>query len=203
MSWRWSLALALIAISLFGYIVLVDKDATTSREATARAGLLLQGFDHDALTEITIARGGKTLTLIRVDRSTDPAQGWAIGQKSGTSVDAAAMQDVIGLWGFAAPLRMLGEATPDELSEFGLVSPTTSITFGFDSGPDIQISLGDKDPTGGVYAKLDSGEVAVLRHVMDESLSVEERRFVSENDAGVSEIDRFLKESDLEIPDDD
>ena len=206
MSWRWPMAGAVVAALLLAYIVGFERTAATTKHLEGRAGMLFERFEHDVLKSISISRPDaeqvQTVYLKRGERLENAAEGWLIEGDAERPADTAALQDVIGIWEYAEPLRVVGAATDDELREFGLMPPRSTIVFEFDTHR-LVVELGAKGPTGNVYGRLDGGDVVVLRSVMDESLVTDAAKFVTQQGSGVTEIDRLILDAGLELPDDE
>ena len=155
--------LAAIALSLFGYIVLVERDALTDIETAGRGARLIEDFSRRRVTRIVIEREGEERIVLQRGeaREADPFglsddEGYTWNLVSPLDVRASddAVDSLLGAFEWAEPRRRVQGITEGDRAEYGLTSPALSISLTI-ADRDVTVRVGGEDPTGaGRYALL-------------------------------------------------
>lgn len=156
---RNTLILLLIAALLGGGVYYYETKYGTERDATPDKSVPAFTFKPEDVTMVTLTNAGKTVTAEKANGQ------WTITQPFVTEADQNALTQMVD--DFAGlKLQETRKATPENLKEFGLADPKTSVEFKMKSGETHRVRFGEKDFTGSnVYVLVDQmpdvGQIAV------------------------------------------
>ena len=149
---RTLIILAVVALSLGSYILLVERDQQTSEDLRMQKRRVVPGLDRDRITGIRIKRQGRTVDLRRLGDTS-----WLVGQ---WRADPALVDQILSGVEFLEHVRTLPDDS--DRGRMGLTSPTAVLTLNQGSRPGIQLTLGRTDPSGqGVYLEHGSRQFVV------------------------------------------
>lgn len=158
--------LAAVALSLFGYIVLVERHQLTDIELEGRGARLIERFSQRRVQEISLERGGERIQLVALEREGDDEaeqeRTWELREPLVARADTAAVAALLGALEWAQPRRTIEGATADDLREYGLAEPAVKVTL-LIAGETMSLSIGNTDATeAGRYAVLDDPSVVYV-----------------------------------------
>ncbi len=136
------MALALCALLLGGYVLLVERGQHSSDELRMQKRRVVPSLQRDRVAAMTIQRQGRSVVL---RRKGDEA--WTVGA---WRADAALADRILSGVEFLEYVRTLPQGS--DRARLGLDRPSVTLTLSQGSGPGIQLSLGRLDTSGqGVY----------------------------------------------------
>ena len=139
---RTLMALALCALLLGGYVLLVERGQHSSDELRMQKRRVVPSLQRDRVAAMTIQRQGRSVVL---RRKGDEA--WTVGA---WRADAALADRILSGVEFLEYVRTLPQGS--DRARLGLDRPSVTLTLSQGSGPGIQLSLGRLDTSGqGVY----------------------------------------------------
>lgn len=155
MSKRSTIALAVVAAVLLGFIVLYEQHTLSSGELEGRAGRLIERFVRDRITKLEIGRGDQKIVLVRERASEEELGEWRLVEPVRAKADEDAVDSLLGALEWADARRALEGIASADRQRFGLASPRIRAWFTV-ANERIPIAIGGEDPTeGGVYLQLD------------------------------------------------
>lgn len=134
----WGLIAAAVAL---GVVYLVDRDKPTTKEQTARAGLLLRVFRPDEITRVTVIRRDEKIELVR------EGDAWKLTSPRLAKADFLAVTSLLNALGGARTERALGTVSGSERAQLGLDAPRAKIELAM-KGVTLNLALGGVAPGG-------------------------------------------------------
>ena len=158
--------LAGVAVSLFAYIVLVERHQLTDIELEGRGARLIERFSQRRVQEVSIERGGERITLAALEREGDEEaeeeRVWELREPLAARGDSTAVATLLGALEWAEPRRTIEGATAADLAEYGLTEPAIRVTLRI-ADETVTLSIGNRDATdAGRYAVLDDPTVVYV-----------------------------------------
>lgn len=158
--------LAGIAVSLFAYIVLVERHQLTDIELEGRGARLVERFSQRRVQEVSIERGGERVVLVAQNREGDEdgeeERLWDMREPLEARADAGAVAALLGAIEWAEPRRKFEGVDASELAGYGLREPAVRVTLRI-AGETVTLSIGNPDATeAGRYAMLDDPTVVFV-----------------------------------------
>lgn len=158
--------LAGVALSLFAYIVLVERNQLTDIELEGRGARLIERFSQRRVEEVTIERSGESIQLVALERAGDEEaeeeRSWELREPLVARADSGAVAALLGALEWAQPRRTIEGATAADLTEYGLADPAVRATLQI-AGETVTLSIGNPDATeAGRYAVLDDPTVVYV-----------------------------------------
>ena len=158
--------LAGVAVSLFAYIVLVERHQLTDIELEGRGARLIERFSQRRVQEVSIERGGERITLAALEREGDEEaeeeRVWELREPLAARGDSTAVSTLLGALEWAEPRRTIEGATAADLAEYGLSEPAIRVTLRI-ADETVTLSIGNRDATdAGRYAVLDDPTVVYV-----------------------------------------
>jgi hypothetical protein len=160
-----SIAMAVLAVVLGGYLYFVDRDRVTTTESDARKRNLLRAFRRAEITEIVLEDPNDT---VRIGRRTDDAGDAMYFLAGGELADQAAVDKLLSVLEFATAERRLEDGV--DRHAMGLDSPKARVTVSM-GALTYRLSIGGSAPTpaGASYAEVaGEGVVVVSRDLVTE-----------------------------------
>jgi hypothetical protein len=162
---RTTIALAVISVALFAFIVFVEQHTLSSGELAARRGQLIQTFVRDRVTKLVLERDeadGGRIVLERHREDDDELGEWQLTAPVAWPADPDATDSLLGALEWARPRRTLEGVTAEDRARFGLDEPRLRASFTV-ADREIPIAVGGEDPQGGgSYVALDDPSVAYV-----------------------------------------
>ena len=142
--------LAGVAVSLFAYIVLVERHQLTDIELEGRGARLIERFSQRRVQEVSIERGGERITLAALEREGDEEaeeeRVWELREPLAARGDSTAVSTLLGALEWAEPRRTIEGATAADLAEYGLSEPAIRVTLRI-ADETVTLSIGNRDAT--------------------------------------------------------
>ena len=129
---RTSIILSSVALALLAFIVFFERGSLTTTEREGRRGRVLENFVRDRVTRIEVQRRGVTTVLVQDPPDPkDPLDmgGWRVEQPFQGRADRTEVDTLISALEWVEARRTLGEASADELKNFGLTAPRYRVRF--------------------------------------------------------------------------
>lgn len=123
-------------------VAVVDRDRPTTKEQSARAGLLLRVFRPDEITRITLERRNEKIELVR------EGDGWKLISPRIARADFLAVTSLLNALQGARSERALGNVQGSERAQLGLDSPKSKVEIAM-NGVTLRLSLGGPAPGAG------------------------------------------------------
>lgn len=153
MSPRVTLALAIIAALVGGYILVVDRPQAQRAEEARH----LVHVPKASVTQITLRNSKGTVDLARTD-----ATHWAVNRPFAAPASTYAVSDLLDAVLGIVPQRTVAEKTAD-WAAYGLATPDTRITLRTRDGKTASVEIGKTSPVStGVYARAEPGDTVYL-----------------------------------------
>lgn len=153
MTARVPLILLVVALSLFGYVLVFERGRPARTEIEARSGLLVEGLVRDRITRIRIASGDARTVLRREGEGFDET--WTVEEPQQSPADPEKVEDYIRNWEFSVAVRTLEDPSGDDLAQFGANDPAGEVTFEMDRAK-VRVTLAAGAPVdGGGYVQID------------------------------------------------
>jgi hypothetical protein len=119
-----TIVLGVIALLLFGYIVLFDRGSLGTRDLEARQGSVLPELVRDRIVKLELQHKGVTTVLERnPEAETDEEQLWRVTAPYQAAADQDAVDTVMGDLEWLHPKRTLRGVSTEDLKRFGLTAP--------------------------------------------------------------------------------
>lgn len=161
---RTTIALAVLAAALLGYILFFERDTLTTRELDRRKGDVLPELVRERLSRIEIQRKGVTTVL---ERGPDPEAEvelgrWKVVEPFQAEADQDAVDALVGELEWMAQRRRLGGVSAEDRKRFGFDAPRYRIGLGV-GRERFHATVGHATPQGdGVYVQGSDSEVAFV-----------------------------------------
>lgn len=129
---RTSMILMGVALTLLSFIVFFERGSLSTTEREGRKGHVLESFVKDRVTRIELQRRGVTTVLVHVEpKPDDPLDigGWQVEAPYHARADKALVDELLGALEWAEARRSLGDASSEELAQFGLSAPRYRVTY--------------------------------------------------------------------------
>lgn len=160
MTARTPLMLLALVLGLGAYLFVFERDGPKQSEIEARDGFLVAPLVRERVTRIRLERGDQTVSLRREGEGFDET--WFLEGPVPGDGDSEAIEDFIRNWEFAMPNRTLEEPSDEDLTAFGLDTPTASVTFEMGRTA-VRVALGAGKPVdGGGYVRIDDRPQAIV-----------------------------------------
>jgi len=191
MTARAPIVLALIVVSLAGYVFFFERDRPGRAEIEARAGFLVQSLVHDRISRIHISTGDEHVVISRHGEDFDET--WTLEQPVVAAADPGPVEDYLRDWEFAIATRTLEKPSPEDVQNFGLDTPKASVRFEMGRA-EVTVSLGSSTPVdGGGYVRIDDrDQVMVVPKSVVELFDPGAEHFRIKNDAGAPDLADLL-----------
>ncbi|MDH3727092.1 MAG: DUF4340 domain-containing protein [Myxococcales bacterium] len=191
MTARAPIVLALIVVSLAGYVFFFERDRPGRAEIEARAGFLVQSLVHDRISRIHISTGDEHAVISRHGEDFDET--WTLEQPVVAAADPGPVEDYLRDWEFAIATRTLEKPSPEDVQNFGLDTPKASVRFEMGRA-EVTVSLGSSTPVdGGGYVRIDDrDQVMVVPKSVVELFDLGAEHFRIKNDAGAPDLADLL-----------
>jgi len=165
MSNRNVLVLGALAVALFAFIVLFERESLSTGEVAGREGRILPRFARDRVTEMSLEEPatGRTITLRREPAAEEGGSPrWRLVTPLEAPADEEAVASLLGMLEYADARRRIEGISADDRVAFGFAAPR--LVLRLQVGPEATVlALGGDDPTGsGVYAQIDDAPVALV-----------------------------------------
>ena len=148
------------------------KPATPAPTLSATA--FVMSVDPTTVTQINIASGGKTMTLLAKAGATNA---WTIDSATGKAADPTKVQNMLSLLDPLQASRDLGTVTSPK--DYGLATPTTILKVTLKSGTVDSLDVGAQTPVGGYYASTASGgKVFIIDNSVEQALVTDPAQWV-------------------------
>jgi hypothetical protein len=131
-------------------VAVVDRDRPTTKEQSARAGMLLRVFRPDEITRITLERRNERVELVR------EGDNWKLTSPRIAKADFIAVTGFLNAMQGARSERALGQVQGSERAQLGLDAPRVRAEIAM-KGVTLKLALGG--PASGAQAE-DSGALA-------------------------------------------
>ncbi len=160
--------LGAIALALFAFIVLYERQTLTSAELRGARNQLLERFVRARVDAVEIAREGEVVAALRREREEGDLLGtWRIVAPFDAAADDDAVSSMLGAVQYAAARRTLEDTTAEDRARFGLDAPRVVARFVV-ANETVEVRFGADDPTGaGVYMATDELVHVVGRDVFE------------------------------------
>ncbi|MFO0693281.1 MAG: DUF4340 domain-containing protein [Polyangiales bacterium] len=178
MSQRTTLALLVVALALFAFIVLYERKTLTTPELEGRSSRLVERFVRGRVDRITVEGTHGTVELAR-DPGEDGELGpWRLVAPLRAAADEEAVESFLSTLEWTEPTRTLEGPSGDDLRRFGLDRPRVKVRLRM-LGETSLLALGRDDPSGdGVYAQVvGNAEAHVVGKDVLEALDVDVSHF--------------------------
>lgn len=160
--------LGAVALALFAFIVLYERQTLTSAELRGARNQLLERFVRSRVDAVEIAREGEVVASLRRERDEGDLLGtWRIVAPFDAAADDDAVSSMLGAVQYAAARRTLENTSAEDRTRFGLDVPRVVARFVV-ANEAIEVRFGADDPTGaGVYMATDELVHVVGRDVFE------------------------------------
>ncbi|MET0385010.1 MAG: DUF4340 domain-containing protein [Polyangiales bacterium] len=169
---RTSIVLLAIAAALAAFILFFERGSLSTTEREGRRGRVLESFVRAKVKRIELQRRGITTVLVHVDPNPDDqfdAGGWRVEAPYKAKADQALVDELLGALEYADARRSLGDASKDELEQFGLVRPRYRVSFvAGEQRTSVSVGLPAADNVGSYLTVRDQPGVYVVgRELLD------------------------------------
>lgn len=166
---RTTIALAVVALALLGYIVFFERGSLTTGELDKRKADALPEFVRDRVTKVEIQRKGQ---LIVLERGPDPENDldlgrWKLVAPLRADADQDAVESLLGALEWMSVRRRIEHVGPEDRARFGFDAPRYRVWFtaGRERFP---LVVGKPSPQGdGLYVQ---GKDASIAQVVGKDL---------------------------------
>ena len=191
MTARTPIVLLVVAVLLFGYVMMFERGSPGRKEIDSRSGLLLEAVVRDRITRIRIASGDERVALVRTGKGFDET--WTLEEPREAPADLDAIEDYLRNWEFAIPVRTLQSPSPEDLQSFGIETPKAEVSFEMGRAK-VRISLGSGAPVdGGGYVRIDDRpEISVVGKDVVALFERSAEAFELKGDAGAPDLSDLL-----------
>lgn len=153
MSPRITLALAIVAALVGGYILVVDRPQAQRAEEARH----LVHLPKASITQITVRSGKNTAELVRTD-----ATHWMLTRPFAAPASTYAVSDLLDGVLAIVPQRTVADKTSD-WAAYGLATPDTELTLHTQDGKTAAVDIGKSSPVStGLYARAVPGDAVYL-----------------------------------------
>lgn len=161
---RTVIALAVIAASLLGFIVVFERDTVSDGELASRRGRVLANFIRDRVShlEISTPKGRVTLEKRADPDGVMPIGIWHVTSPYKALADGDAVDALLGELEWMDARRRITNVTKEDRARFGVDTPIATVDYrvGRDRGT---LSLGGPSPKGdGNYLMTGDGQTAFV-----------------------------------------
>ncbi|MCB9615367.1 MAG: DUF4340 domain-containing protein [Sandaracinus sp.] len=160
--------LGAIALALFAFIVLYERQTMSTAELRGARNQLLERFVRTRVDGVEIERDGEVVASLRREREEGDMLGtWRVVAPFEAAADDDAVSSMLGAVQYAAARRTLEDTDAADLERFGLTQPRLVARFQV-ANETLEVRFGGDDPTGaGVYMATDEVVHVVGRDVFE------------------------------------
>lgn len=191
MSVRVPLALLVVALGLLGYILAFERRGGPSpNELGPRQGFVLDNVLRERVDSIRIGTGAGQIIATREGEGFDAK--WTLEAPEQGPANETTVDNFLGNWDYAAPLRKVQILGEEDLTRFGFDKPKAYLSFGMDA-THVELFLGTGKPVDGAgYVRVDDRpEVMVVDEQVVSHFRANPEDWLGKSDAEPQTLDEI------------
>ncbi len=191
MSFRVPLALLVVALGLLGYIYGFERrGAPSPNELGPRQGFVLDNVLRERVDSIRIGTGPGQIIAKREGEGFD--EQWTLEAPERGPANDTTIDNFLGNWDYAAPLRKVQILGSEDLTRFGFDKPKAYLSFAMEA-TQVELFLGSGTPVDGAgYVRVDDRpEVMVVDEQVVSYFTANPEDWLGKSDAEPPTLDEI------------
>lgn len=157
MSRNTTIALLVVNLALFAFIMVYERGTLSTSETAGRSGQVLTEFVRDSVERVELVRGDEPPIVLVRERTEDEEEDvldlgtWVLAGPIEGPADQDAVDSLLGALEWLTAQRTLTEITAEDRGQFGLAEPRFTVRFQVRE-QNVEVAFGGEAPTGeGIY----------------------------------------------------